>query len=108
MPPCVVPCVWKRVRASPSLRCSTCADCSMHCLCSLRWDRRLRETLRPKEDYPMHLSKRCPRTQQPRLLFVDENQAELWSRLSLEQQELCQNLLSQLLRQIVSQPDNAC
>ena len=55
----------------------------------------------------MQLSKRRPRSQQPRLLFVDESQAELWSRLSLEQQELCRNLLSQLLQQIVSQADNA-
>ena len=54
----------------------------------------------------MQLSKRCPRSQQPRLLFVDESQAELWSRLSLEQQELCRNLISQVLQQIVSQPDN--
>jgi hypothetical protein len=55
----------------------------------------------------MHLSKRRPQPQQPRLLFVDEDQAGLWSRLSLKQQELCRNLISQLLRQIVSQPDNA-
>lgn len=55
----------------------------------------------------MQLSKRRPRSQQPRLLFVDESQAELWSRLSLEQQERCRNLLSQLLQQIVSQADNA-
>ena len=55
----------------------------------------------------MQLSKRRPRSQQPRLLFVDENQAELWSHLSLEQQDLCRNLISQLLRQIVSQQDNA-
>ena len=55
----------------------------------------------------MHLSKRRPQLQQPRLLFVDENQAELWSRLSLKQQELCRNLISQLLQQIVSQPVNA-
>jgi hypothetical protein len=54
----------------------------------------------------MHLSKHRPRSQQPRLLFVDENHAELWSRLSPEQQELCRNLIGQLLRQIVSQPDN--
>lgn len=54
----------------------------------------------------MQLSKRRPRPEQPRLLFVDENQAELWSRLSPEQQELCRNLISQLLQQIVSQPDN--
>jgi hypothetical protein len=55
----------------------------------------------------MHLSKRRPQPQQPRLLFVDENQAELWSRLSLKQQELCRHLISQLLRQIVRPPDNA-
>lgn len=55
----------------------------------------------------MRLSKRRPRPQQPRLLFVDENQAELRSRLSLAQQELCRNLISQLLRQIVSHQDNA-
>jgi len=38
---------------------------------------------------------------------VDENQAELWSRLSPEQQQLCRNLISQLLQQIVNQQDNA-
>ena len=54
----------------------------------------------------MQLSNRCPRPQQPRLLFVDESQAELWSRLSPEQQKRCRNLISQLLQQIVSQPDN--
>jgi hypothetical protein len=48
-----------------------------------------------------------PQPQQPRLLFVDEKQAELWSRLSLKQQELCRNLISQLLRQIVSHQNNA-
>ena len=55
----------------------------------------------------MQLSKRRPRSEQPRLLFVDDNQAELWSRLSPEQQQLCRNLLSQLLQQIVSQQDKA-
>ena len=55
----------------------------------------------------MHLSKRRPQRQQPRLLFVDENQAEVWSRLSLKQQEVCRNLISQLLRQIVSHQNNA-
>lgn len=53
----------------------------------------------------MKLSKRRARPQQPRLLFVDENQAELWTRLSPEQQQLCRTLLSQLLQQIVSQPN---
>jgi hypothetical protein len=53
----------------------------------------------------MKLSKRRPPAQQPRLLFVDENQAELWTRLSPEQQQLCLTLLSQLLQQIVSQPN---
>jgi hypothetical protein len=55
----------------------------------------------------MQLPKRRPRSQQPRLLFVDENQAELWNRLSPDQQQLCRNLLSQLLQQIVSQQSNA-
>ena len=55
----------------------------------------------------MQLSQRRPRSQQSRPLFVDENQAELWSRLSPEQQQLCRNLLSQLLQQIVSQQDKA-
>jgi hypothetical protein len=55
----------------------------------------------------MQLSKRRPRREQPRLLFVDENQAKLWSRLSPEQQQLCRNLISQLLQQIVNQQDNA-
>ena len=55
----------------------------------------------------MQLPKRDLRSQQPRLLFVDENQAELWNRLSPEQQELCRNLVSQVLHQIVSQQDGA-
>ena len=55
----------------------------------------------------MPLSKRRPQSQQPRLLFVDEHQAEVWNRLSPEQQQLCRNLISQLLQQIVSQHDNA-
>jgi hypothetical protein len=55
----------------------------------------------------MQLSKRRPRPRQPRLLFVDEDQTELWNRLSPEQQQRCRNLLSQLLQQIVSQPDGA-
>jgi hypothetical protein len=54
----------------------------------------------------MQLSKRRLRSQQPRLLFVDENRAELWSRLNPERQELCRNLLSQLLQQVVNQTDN--
>ena len=54
----------------------------------------------------MHLSKRHPRSQQPRLLFVENDQTKLWSRLSPEQQQQCRSLLSQLLQQIVSQPGN--
>ena len=54
----------------------------------------------------MQLSKRRPRPQQPRLLFVDENQVELWNRQSLDQQQICAKLLSQLLQQIVMQPGN--
>ena len=55
----------------------------------------------------MRLSKRRQQPQQPRLLFADQNQAELWSRLSLKQQEQCRNLVSQLLRQIVRNQSNA-
>jgi len=55
----------------------------------------------------MQLPKRRLRSEQPHLLFVDENQVELWSRLSPEQQQLCRSLLSQLLQQIVMQPDEA-
>jgi hypothetical protein len=55
----------------------------------------------------MPLSKRRPRSQEPRLLFVDETQAEVWRRLSPEQQQLCRKLLSQLLQQIVSQQGDA-
>ena len=55
----------------------------------------------------MKLSKRRLRRQQPRLLFVDENQVELWTRLSPEQQQLCRALLGRLLQQIVSQLNNA-
>ena len=55
----------------------------------------------------MHLPKRRPRSEQPRLLFVDESQVELWSHWKPEQQDLCRSLLSQLLQQIVSQQDNA-
>ena len=55
----------------------------------------------------MRLSKRRPQPQQPRLLFVDDNQAELWNRLSLKQQGQCRNLISQLLRQIVSHQSDA-
>jgi hypothetical protein len=54
----------------------------------------------------MQLSNRRPRSRQPQFPFADENQAEPWNRLSPEQQERCRNLLSQLLRQIVSQQDN--
>ncbi len=54
----------------------------------------------------MQLSKRRPRPQQPRLLFVDESQAEMWNRLSPEQQKLCRSLISQFLQRIVNQPKN--
>jgi hypothetical protein len=55
----------------------------------------------------MQMSKRASRTEQPPLPFVDENQVELWNRLSLDQQQICTKLLSQLLQQIVRQPGNA-
>jgi hypothetical protein len=55
----------------------------------------------------MEMSKCRPRLQQPRLLFVDQSQAEFWSRLTPEQQQFCRKLISQLLQQIVSHQDNA-
>jgi hypothetical protein len=55
----------------------------------------------------MQLSKRRRQSQQPRLPFVDENQAALWNRLSLEQQQQCRHLISQMLQQIVNVQDNA-
>jgi hypothetical protein len=55
----------------------------------------------------MQVSKPRLLSKQSQLLFVDENQAELWNRLNLEQQQLCRTLLSQLLQQIVSQVNNA-
>jgi hypothetical protein len=55
----------------------------------------------------MQMSKRGSRTEQPPLPFVDENQVERWNRLSLDQQQICAKLLSQLLQQIVMQPGNA-
>ena len=55
----------------------------------------------------MQLSKRRSRTVQPPLPFVDEKQVELWNRLSLDQQQICAKLLSQLLQQIVMQPGSA-
>ena len=38
---------------------------------------------------------------QAHLQFLDPSQAELWTSLSREQQQTCQELLSQLLRQIM-------
>jgi hypothetical protein len=38
---------------------------------------------------------------------MDPSQAELWTRLSLEQQQTCQELLSQLLQQILRDPNGA-
>jgi len=53
----------------------------------------------------MQLPRHRPRPSQPRLLFMDPSQAELWSSLSLEQQQTCQELLSQLLQQILRDPN---
>jgi hypothetical protein len=52
----------------------------------------------------MQLPRRRPHPSQPRLLFMDPSQAELWSSLGLEQQQSCQELLSQLLQQAVRNP----
>ena len=55
----------------------------------------------------MQLPKSHPRSQQSRLLFVDDTQAGLWNRWTPAQQQLCRTLLSQLLQQIVNPPDQA-
>ena len=55
----------------------------------------------------MQLPRRRLHPSQPRLLFMDPSQAKLWTSLSAEQRQTCQELLSQLLQQIVSQQDKA-
>jgi hypothetical protein len=55
----------------------------------------------------MQLPRRRPRPSQPRLLFMDPSQAELWTSLSLAQQQTCQELLSQLLQEILRDPNGA-
>lgn len=55
----------------------------------------------------MQLPRRHPSPSQPRLLFQDPSQAELWSSLTLEQQRTCQELLGQLLQQVACNPDGA-
>jgi hypothetical protein len=54
----------------------------------------------------MQRSQRRAHSEQPRLLFVDQKQTELWSGLSPAHQQLCRDLLSQLLRHLVVQPNN--
>ena len=49
----------------------------------------------------MQLPKRRLPASQPSLPFLDPSQAELWTSLSAEQQQTCQQLLSQLLQQIL-------
>lgn len=44
---------------------------------------------------------------QPRLPFRDPSEAELWTRLNLDQQQTCQELLSQLLQQSLHDPNGA-
>lgn len=53
----------------------------------------------------MQLPKRRPKSSQPRLLFMDSSQAELWTSLSREQQQTCQELLHQLLQQVLRDPN---
>ena len=55
----------------------------------------------------MQPSKSRLRSQQSRLLFVDDTRVELCNRLAPEHQQLCRTLLSQLLQPIVNQPDQA-
>jgi hypothetical protein len=49
----------------------------------------------------MQMSRRRPHPSQPPLLFTDPSQAELWTSLTLQQQQTCQELLSQLLQRIL-------
>jgi len=53
----------------------------------------------------MQLPRRRPHTSQPRPLFMDPSQAELWTSLSADHQQTCQELLSQLLQQILRNPN---
>lgn len=50
----------------------------------------------------MQLPRRRSKRNQSRLLFLDPDQAELWTRLSPQQQQTCQELLSQLLQQVLA------
>jgi hypothetical protein len=55
----------------------------------------------------MQLPRRRPHPSQPRPLFMDPSQAELWTSLSADQKQTCQELLSQLLQQILRNPNGA-
>jgi hypothetical protein len=44
---------------------------------------------------------------QPQLLFPDPDRADLWAGLSPEQRQTCRALISQLLQQVLSEPDPA-
>ena len=55
----------------------------------------------------MQLPKRRLPASQPSLPFLDPSQAELWTSLSAEQRQTCQELLSQLLQQILREPNGA-
>jgi hypothetical protein len=50
----------------------------------------------------MQLPRRPSKRNQSRLLFLDPDQTELWTSLSLQQQQTCQELLSQLLQQVLA------
>jgi hypothetical protein len=55
----------------------------------------------------MQMPRRRPFASQPRLLFRDPSQAEQSTNLSPEQQQTCQELLSQILQQILRDQSGA-
>jgi hypothetical protein len=51
--------------------------------------------------------RRRPFPSQTQLLFPDPDRAEPWAGLSPEQQQTCRTLISQLLQQVLAEPDPA-
>jgi hypothetical protein len=52
----------------------------------------------------MQLSRHRPDANQPHLQFMDPSQTEPWTSLNTEQQQICRELLSQLMQQILCDP----
>ncbi len=53
----------------------------------------------------MQLSRHRPHANQPHLQFMDPSQTELWISLNAEQQQTWRELLSQLMQQILRDPN---